>query len=253
MFYEALGRFKRYIAVASRHAGWWDLGLIVVILAGFAMRIHALPLPGPQGDEVYMPFVAMKVHLREPTWHPSIRILGYEWPVTIGPYTGALPVYIYLALFQFTDYSLIFRVVNVVYAIIAVFFIYQFTRDFANARTALFAASLLAIMPASVFYSRIGEYAAYLRLMLSTALLYFSYRFHMTRKWGYLFGGCLVMGLGLSVRLEMVWWVPALTISWLILANRYERLQLLKVVHSPRGWRRLLLGLTFFVVGSSLF
>jgi len=55
-------------------------GLVVI---GAALRLPLLNLPGPQGDEVYMPWLALKVLNHQPIYLPKIHLLGHDLPLTL--------------------------------------------------------------------------------------------------------------------------------------------------------------------------
>lgn len=194
--------------------------LSLTLLAAVLLRAVRLDLPGPQGDEVYMPYVAEQMLLHEPIGQPSLWILGRQWPLTVGPYTGAPPVYLYLVLMSVWQPLLLFRYVNIAYALASILLLYVLARELLGSpRAGLIAAALLAVLPASVFYSRMGEFDSFVRVPLLLLLLILFHRFLVTGRSSYLCGACFALGLGINIRGEMVWFVPVLVI-WAILVPR---------------------------------
>jgi 4-amino-4-deoxy-L-arabinose transferase-like glycosyltransferase len=221
--------------------------LTTILIVGSALRVLFIDIPGPQGDEVYMPYVALQVVMKEPIGQPKANIFGYQLPLTIGPYTGALPVYVYIILLKIIRHPLLFRFVNIFYAMLSIVLVFALARQqLGSHRAGLIAASLFAVMPAPIFYSRIGEFAVFLRVPISIGVLLLSYRFFETGKRVYLYGACLVLGLGVNTRLEMLWWAPAI-VAWMAVTVSWEKFT---NVHPFSALRTGLLGTIAFLIGS---
>jgi hypothetical protein len=191
------------------------LGAIVAI--GVILPLFSIELPGPQGDEVYMPYVALQTILKDPVGQPNIKWLGYQLPLTIGPYTGALPVYVYASLMQVVRHPLLFRFVNIFWQSLSIILIFALAVEFYDSqRVGLIAAALFAVLPASVFYSRVGEFDVFLRVPLSIAFLLLIHKFVKTSKRHFLYLAVFLLGLGVNTRLEMIWWLPAVVLGYLL-------------------------------------
>jgi hypothetical protein len=162
-----------------------------------------------------MPYVALQMLNGEPLGQPHVTLAGQRLPTTVGPYYGALPVYIFAASYLLFDHSLIFRLVNIAYGLLSVVLAYLLGRDLLGSRRAgLVAAMLMGAIPTAVFFSRVGEFTAFVRVPITMAVLLLAYRFTMSSRPVLLFCTFLVLGLGFNVRLEMVWVVPGLFAWW---------------------------------------
>jgi len=246
------GEWCKHIKTAFVWAYRRDLLLFPLLLCAYAVRAYMIHLPGPYADELLVVLPAHQVLWGERpfVWHP-LFILGRWWPLTISPYTGALPVYAQL-LFSFLAGGAWFgfRYLDILYALAAICLTYYFTRDFLGRRAALLSTLLLTFMPSFVFYSRVGEHVLFMRVVWSSSLLFCFHRWWKTQRWGYFYAGCLTIGLGLSTRLEMVWWLVALP-AYTVLAHR----AVLREV-----WNRMkanvsrdLVGFGCFLLGGGLF
>jgi 4-amino-4-deoxy-L-arabinose transferase-like glycosyltransferase len=244
---------------ALRAAAWAyerDLFLLPLLAGAFAIRAYAINLPGPYGDEVS--FVLPAYQLKwgvPPTWgDPSsagiIRLFDRQLPLMLNAYTGALPIYAQL-LFSHILGSVWFgyRLLDVLYGLSAIALSYVFARDLFGRRAAVMAALLLSFMPSLVFYSRIGEPVIYLRLVQANAAALCFFRWWRTRAWPYYYVGCLCIGLGLSTRLEIIWWIGAILLYvWVAERPVFREVAARLTSHPPR----ILMGLSLVAVGAGL-
>lgn len=228
-----------------------DLLLIPLLLGALVIRIYSLYLPGPYGDEITVALPAYQMRWGQVPFSYNVLFFGQWLPVTIGEYTGAFPIYAqYLFSFLAGRYWFGFRLLDVLYALVAIALTYYFVRDFLGRRTAYISALVLTFMPSFVFYSRVGEHVLFLRVLLSSGLLFCFYRWWKTGRWGHFYVGCFLAGLGLSTRLEIIWWLVAVPI-YVLLAHRpvlremWSRLK----AHASRA----LAGVGCFALGAGLF
>lgn len=241
------GKVKEALVWAYQH----DLFLIPLLLGALAIRIYSIHLPGPYGDELTVTLPAYQMRWGQVPFSYNMLFFGRWLPVTIGPHTGALPIYVqFLFSFLAGGYWFGFRILNVLYALGAIALTYYFARDFLGRRAALISALLLTFMPSFVFYSRVGEHVLFLRLVLASGLLFCFHRWWKTGRWGYFCVGCFLAGLGLSTRLEMVWWLAAVPV-YVLLAHRAVLREMWGRLwaHVPQA----LAGLGCLVLGAGLF
>ncbi len=236
-------------AMRGLHQNEWLL-LSITLLCALALRVHVLHLPGPNPDEVLDVFQVERLRLGDPLWSPTFRIAGYSLPAGYNAHQGAFPIYVHWFISQFTDQPLRFRYVNVLYDLASICFLYFFTRIFISKSAALLIAAFQATMPSPVFFSRIGEMVIFMRVMFATAALFCFYRWSTTRHWGAFFFGCLGLGLGMSTRLEIIWWPIAAT-AYLILLDRSRLKEEVSVLWTHK--KKALIGAACFLFGSSLF
>jgi len=227
----------------------WVL-LSIILVCALALRIHVLHLPGPNADELLDAFQAERLRLGDPLWIPTFRIAAYSLPAGFNGYQGAFPIYVHWLISKFTDQPLRFRYINVLYDLGSICFLYLFTRTFISKRAALLIAAFQATMPSPVFFSRIGAMVTYMRIMFASAVLFCFYRWSTRRDWGAFYFGCLVLGLGISTRLEIIWWPIAAT-AYFILLDRSRLKEELSAFWTHK--RKALVGAACFLVGSSLF
>lgn len=225
--------------------------LFAIIIVGTALRLFSIDLPGPQGDEVYMPYVALQMMQNDPIGQPKLEWFGRQLPLTISPYTGALPVYVYFLLLQFIHHPLLFRFVNIFWAILSMVLLFALARElWGSRRVGLIAAGLLAVMPTSVFYSRIGEFAVFVRVPISIAFLLLTYKLVNTGKQLYFYLACFILGLGVNTRLEMLWWLPAVVVWALPVMGVRTIWERLAHIHWPVLLKTALIGVGAFFIGA---
>lgn len=225
--------------------------VLLILLCSLIVRAYVLHLPGPNPDELLYAFPAESLKVGDPVWAKTFQIGGRSLPAGLDGYQGAFPIYIHWLVSQFTNYYLRFRVINILYALAMIGFTYYFARAFISKHAAVISALFLATLPSMVFFSRIGEIAIFLRVMLASAALYCFYEWWSDKlNWAAFYAGCLSLGIGVSTRLEIMWWVVA-CFAYFILLNRFQLRQILSVLLSHRG--KTLIGIVCFLLGSSLF
>jgi 4-amino-4-deoxy-L-arabinose transferase-like glycosyltransferase len=194
----------------------------LLLLAAFAIRVAYLSLPGPYGDE--MSFILPAYESR---WHTvlsniiTMEVLGRQVPVMFNPYTGATPIYVQMVMARLPHMEwFAYRLPDIVYALLAIVATYLLVAEVWGITAAWIAALVLAFMPAFVFYSRVGEPWLFLRVVISSTLLLTTYRWWRTGRWGYWYAAAWLAGIGISTRLETLWWIIALPSALLITHRR---------------------------------
>jgi 4-amino-4-deoxy-L-arabinose transferase-like glycosyltransferase len=189
--------------------------LVLLLPAALAIRVLYLSLPGPYGDE--MSFVLPAYEMR---WHVPFSnaitayVFGQQLPVMFNPYTGAIPIYIQMIVARLPEVGwFAYRLPDIIYALLAIVATYLFAADAFGVAAARISAVLLAFMPSFVFYSRVGEPWLFLRVVVSSVLLFSIFRWWRTGRWGYWYIAAWTVGIGLSTRLETLWWLLALPLT----------------------------------------
>ena len=228
-----------------------SLCIILILLGSFFLRSHIIHLPGPNPDELLYVFQAERLLMGDQLWCPSITIGNISLPVGLDGYQGAFPIYIHWMLSKLTNYPYRFRIINIFYAIGMMIFVYYFVLSYFGKRPAIFALLFLSTMPSILFFCRIGEIAIFLRVILASALLYFFHKWWVKKpSWSSFYVGCAVLGLGMSTRLEIMWYLPAV-VAYLILLNRTLMIEVLSYIWSNKG--KMLIGIMWFLMGGSLY
>jgi hypothetical protein len=239
--------------VAVVRSGRWRaaevLAVAILLLGAGLLRAHALDLPGPNPDEFLYALPGLQLSLGDPVRAYVVEVGGQALPVALDGYLGGLPIYVHWLVNHLTAFPLRFRLVNIAYALIAIGFTYGFARAFLGVRAAIYAAVLMATMPSLVFFSRIGEAANFLRLVWIAVGLFYGYRWAVTREWRALYGASLAMGLGLSTRLETVWWMIAV-VGYLVVLDRARLGAVAALLQTHR--RQAGVALLWVVIGASL-
>ncbi len=121
-----------------------DLILIAVLVAAFSIRIYAIYLPGPYGDEISFVLPAYPMKWGHLPATPSVDLLGHHLPLTVNPHTGALPVYLQFAFSYVTGkYWFGYRIMDIFYAIATSALVYWLARDLFGRRVAFLTAALV--------------------------------------------------------------------------------------------------------------
>jgi len=249
----SLWRLSR--TVAARAGGGNPVTfLVLLLLAALAIRILYLSLPGPYGDE--MSFVLPAYEMR---WHVpfsnaiTANVFGRQLPVMFNPYTGAVPMYIQIVVARLPEVGwFAYRLPDIAYALLAIAATYLFAASAFGVTAARISATLLAFMPSFVFYSRVGEPWLFLRVVVSSVLLFSIFRWWRTGRWGYWYITAWTVGVGLSTRLEIFWWLLALPLAVSLVRGRAWRTILGRVAaawwHVPGGTAVALLGAGPFLI-----
>lgn len=229
-----------------------NLIFLCLLLVFLLIRFYSIDTPGPAGDEIYVPYVALQAKLQVPSLHPPfVKVFGYKLPLGISPQSGGFPIYPQFILLHLTEHPFSHRILSVLYAGISVIFFYAFIRSFLNKKVALLSVLMLTFMPSHIFYSRTDPYFI-LRLTILSFMLHAFHKWYLNKDWKYFYAGCLATGLGLNTRLEMVMYVIAFPI-YLIFFNR-ELLKDLAItikkdlVKAKRGLVVFLFGGMFFIL-----
>ena len=228
-----------------------NLAFLFLSVAFLLVRLYCIDSPGPAGDEIYAPYVALQTKLQVPSLHgPSVNFFGYRLPQGISPQSGGFPIYPQLVLLYLTDYPFSHRVLSVLYAGISILFFYAFLKSFLSKQVAVLSVLILTFMPCHIFYSRTDPYFI-LRLAILSLMLFSFHKWYLRKEWRYFYVGCLATGLGVSTRLEMVMYIVAFPL-YLIFFNRDLLKDLAMIIKKDsvrvrRGLYCFLLGAIFFL------
>jgi hypothetical protein len=204
---------------ARASARWAAVALAALVMAAVALRSHALHVPGPNPDELLYAYHAERLRHDDPPAAVVARVGGRALPVGLDGYQGAVPVYIHALLSAGTDHPLRFRMVNLAYAAAIIALISLLAWGLWGPAAGVYAAGLLATMPAFVFYARIGEIVILVRVALVCGALYGWFAWSVRGRGGGLYAAGVLLGLGISTRLETAWWIAGAG-AYLALANR---------------------------------
>jgi len=226
-----------------------ELLLPLILIAAFVLRVHVLHLPGPNPDELLYAVEGERLRAGDPTWAVSVPVAGHRLPVGLDGYQGGFPIYVHCFVSLLTEYPLRFRLIDILYDLGLIAIAYWFAEKTCSRRAAVLSALFLATMPTMVFFSRIGEMAIFLRILLANLALYCFYRWGRDERWDLFYTGMLALGLGISTRLEIAWW-PISVGAYLLLLNRPLLKHVAILLWNSK--RRTVTGLACFALGAGL-
>ena len=185
---------------------------IVVIFLGLAF--YQIDLPGLYNDEAMDVVPAMQMLTGQSvdlSRGAGITIGDRTYPLMTSDYQGVVSTYLvipYFLIFGIGGFAI--RAMSISFGLAAVVLTYFVGRSFFNRWAGLAAAFFLAVMPAHVFWSRIGLYVVNEVVPISLAALLLFLAWRRRGNIAYLFSGMLLMGLGLSTKLLFLWFLTSL-------------------------------------------
>lgn len=199
--------------------------LAVGLAAGvyLALALYQIHLPGLHYDEAREAGVpAMQVLLGQPLdafRGSALRVGGRAWPLMVQDYIGALNAYLlipFLAVGGVRVASL--RLLPVLCGLVTLLCTWDLARRAYSERAASWAAFLLAVQPAFVFWNRQGIYVTSITATLFALALWSGWRWlrEGRRRWWVLVA--LACGLGLWAKLLFLWALGAMVGAWGLLA-----------------------------------
>jgi len=185
------------------------LGIVSITII---FHLYDFGLPAIWPDEAHM-FIAALSMLNSPDSDLYNHSLGFtihidRFPVFQAPFIGTLESYLSTPVLYFLGINVTsIRLYQMFVAISVVIFTYFAGKEIFSRQTGIIASSLLATMPAFVFYSR--QFVAYDYALISIMLLViiFGIRFLKTLQIKYLAGTLLPIGFGIWAYLWFLWFV----------------------------------------------
>lgn len=199
--------------------------LAVGLAAGLylALALYQIHLPGLHYDEAREAGVpAMQLLLGQPLdafRGSALRVGGRAWPLMVQDYIGALNAYLlipFLAVGGVRVESL--RLLPVLCGLVTLLAVWDLARRAYSERAAAWAALLLAVQPAFVFWNRQGIYVTSITATFFALALWGGWRWLQEgrRRWWVLVA--LACGLGLWAKLLFLWALGAMLGTWALLA-----------------------------------
>ncbi|MGQ9586473.1 MAG: ArnT family glycosyltransferase [Anaerolineae bacterium] len=207
------------------------LTIVIVALALYlALALYQIKLPGLHYDEAKeggLPAMQMVLgQPLEPFRGSALAIAGREWPLMVQDYIGALNAYLLVPFLVLGGVQVAaLRWFPVLGGALTLLLTWDFARRFYSPRAGAFAALLLAIQPAFVFWNRQGIYVTSTTHTLLALSLWSGWRWWEShhRRWLLVTG--LAWGLGLWAKLLFGWAVVGLLASQVLLnASALRRL-----------------------------
>lgn len=185
------------------------LGIVSITII---FHLYDFGLPPIWPDEAHM-FIAALSMINSPDSDLYNYSLGFtthidRFPVYQAPFIGTLESYLSTPVLYFLGINVTsIRLYQMFVAISVVIFTYFAGKEIFSRQTGIIASSLLATMPAFVFYSR--QFVAYDYALISIMLLViiFGIRFLKTLQIKYLAGTLLPIGFGIWAYLWFLWFV----------------------------------------------
>ena len=174
-----------------------------------------------------------------------ITLFNRIFPIMHGPYTGRIQVYLMFIIsriFGVNVFSL--RLTPIVISAITIIFIYLLCKLWFGYRVAVITALLTATNLYFVQYARVGYYREEVFVMcFFWAGFFLIGKYLQERKFPFLYLSLFLLGLGLSVKLTMVFYLVALSAVFILLNNEFHVLSGINI-------KRACLALFSFFLGS---
>jgi hypothetical protein len=156
-----------------------------------------------------------------------IPVSAYDYEPIIGP-SGISVLYSWLFSIGGNQYDGSFRLIPIIFVTITMAIIYVLGRDFGSKRVAEVAVIIFAFLPlhdAVLYYASYYPDLCYCSLVL--AMFFLFYRGFVKQKSVYYLIGGLTFGLSMLMKLQTVYFLPAILLVFIILIkNKYLRLTL---------------------------
>jgi hypothetical protein len=219
---------KRYNKKLWKNMFYWVL-LILIIFLGAVPRFWRI-------SEV---FEIIDLHSSYGAYIIKTGIIKYifEFPILYhhaGPFSDLLTIP-FLLFFGQTIFALKFPFA--ISGVLAVFFLYLFVKEFYSEKEALLSSFILAIFPPHIFLSTISLPYVFTSFFV-TLILYIFYKYSRTRRDKYLYLGSAISGLGVMVRLSLLFFL----VPFVILVVVFKGRSFIK-----KSFKKLIIAFLFFI------
>jgi 4-amino-4-deoxy-L-arabinose transferase-like glycosyltransferase len=201
---------------------WPAIVLVLLAVAAFgALCLYHYRLPGLYYDEAFDVVPAMQILHGEPIQPvrgAGIHLFGRTFPVMTGDYWGSVSTYAVLPLFWILGVGVLpVRLWPVLAGMLAVLLTYFIGKRLYGRWVGAVAATLLAIFPSFIFWTRVGIYVIshIVAVTLGIVLAFLRWRDTGRRRW--LFLATLLVGIGLWTKLLFLWFIIAIPAAYLLL------------------------------------
>jgi 4-amino-4-deoxy-L-arabinose transferase-like glycosyltransferase len=210
--------------------------LIIILGLGFLLRIVLLEkVPHLGMDELWHGTFSLEIE--------KYGFVNYIFRIPsltvnyIGPYINFL---LLLSLETLGKNIFALRLPSVIAGIATILFTYHLMEKVYDKRTAILVSFILAVLPVHVYFSRVGNELIWIPFLVILSLyLINEYETKKEKKYIYLFA--FVSGIGISFKLNFLFFLMGLTISWQIL--KYPNLKDLKFKDYIFSFLLILIGL----------
>ena len=226
-----------------------SLIVLLAVVAFGALCLYHYRLPGLYYDEAFDVVPSMQLLRGEPVQLArgvGIHLFGRAFPVMTGDYWGSVSTYAVLPLFWILGVGVLpVRLWPVLAGMAAVLLTYLVGKRLYGRWAGVGAATLLAIFPSFIFWTRVGIYVIshIVAVTLGIVLSFLRWRETTQRRW--LFLATLLVGLGLWTKLLYIWFLIAVPAAYILLLladlvaeDRHETTSLSEIL--ARAWKRFL-------------
>jgi len=219
--------------------------LLILICGGVTLiLIDKIDLPGPYQDDTNLLPVAHRMIEDELNYcRNCITIFEKNFPLG-SHYNGLISFYLFkLPMVYFFGLDYIFvRYYGILFVLLTTIFTYLFSKELFNPKIGIIAAALFAFLPSTILFAKYPMWASYTLPFFSIATLYFLIKWKNSTKKRYLIMSFLFIGLGIGDKLNFLWLIIGLVITYFIFHPKFKK-----------DLTTLLLGLSSLFAGSFLF
>ncbi len=205
--------------------------LIFPIGLFLALTLYQIDLPGLHYDEAFEVVPAMQLLKNQPVnaFRESVlSLFGKEFPLMTQDYIGALNIYgsaPFLLVGGVSVASL--RSYAIAVGLLTLLLVYGFTAELSGQRLGgLIAATLLAVNPTFIFWTRQGIFVTAITAAIGVAAAWSWLRWQQRRNFRYALLGAFLFGLGLYAKLLFVWFIVALFIALTLFNSKFQTAKL---------------------------
>ena len=195
--------------------------LLFLFIIYILSSVLFLNQPGLCEDEAYHVDPILNILKNTPQSHLSIKIFGHNVFILLNAWTGPVISLLFLPSLYFFGFNIYaIRLTRIFYGFATIILLYFFAKKYFNEKVAKIASFLMATFPYYIFMYRHGYLDdGILPTFLLASLLCF-YSFYKKGKVSYLYLGSFFSGLGVTSKLNFLWFLMALSISIIVLKVR---------------------------------
>ncbi len=217
--------------------------LIALSFVYIVISTPLLHLPGVHDEESFLVMNAASIVLTGTPWCAIASIFGIPFPLMMHEHTGIISTFSYILPFYLFGVNVIsMRMTRIFIGLICLFLTYWFTRLYFNKKTALLTSFLMGTLPFYVFFFRHGYLDDGFNLLIMLICLISFFYFNKTHNFKFLYFSFLSLGIGLSNKLNFVWFIFGIAITFFIFRKKFN-------INSIKK-RQIFFAFLFFIIGA---
>lgn len=199
--------------------------LALICLLVILVMVDNIELLGPYPDDLGGVLHAKRVLDNTTPDRPgTIEVFNHVLPLN-SYYNGMTDVYFFmipLGSILGLEYSTV-RIYGIVIVLLATIFTFLLGKTLFNEKVGLISASLFAFLPATIFYGMLPLWTKFSLVFWFIPSLYFLVEWRKTGKIRFMIIAFVFLGIGLSTKINFVWVIVALAITFLIFRPKIIR------------------------------